>query len=88
MDIRIQFVSQDVLDIESPFSFYFIDQIDNQLNEDRNDSETNGLYDYVIEDQLKDFKNNLHIVNSFQSRNGETILVSILKLLIDADKVH
>lgn len=59
-----------------------------QLNEDRNDSETNGLYDYVIEDQLKDFKNNLHIVNSFQSRNGETILVSILKLLIDADKVH
>jgi hypothetical protein len=57
-----------LLDLEFPFSYYFIDQIDSlrkyyeeevlamlRKDNDRIDNETNELYDYY----LKDFKNNL-----------------------------
>ncbi|PKC70591.1 hypothetical protein RhiirA1_439366 [Rhizophagus irregularis] len=58
-------------DLKFPFSLYFMKQIDNfkryyeeeiallQQDEDRVDSATNELYDWVIEDHLKNFKNNI-----------------------------
>ncbi|GBB96188.1 hypothetical protein RclHR1_00270034 [Rhizophagus clarus] len=58
-------------DLKFPFSLYFMKQIDNfkrhyeeeiallQQDEDRVDRTTNELYDWVIEDHLKDFKNNI-----------------------------
>ncbi|CAB4437490.1 unnamed protein product [Rhizophagus irregularis] len=60
-----------LLDLEFPFSFYYMKQIDSfkrhyeeeisilQKDDDKIDDETNELCDYVIEDHLKDFKNNL-----------------------------
>uniref|UniRef100_U9UXQ3 RZ-type domain-containing protein n=1 Tax=Rhizophagus irregularis (strain DAOM 181602 / DAOM 197198 / MUCL 43194) TaxID=747089 RepID=U9UXQ3_RHIID len=60
-----------LLDLEFPFSFYYMKQIDSfkrhyeeeismlQKDDDKIDDETNELYDDVIEDHLKDFKNNL-----------------------------
>ncbi|CAB4488333.1 unnamed protein product [Rhizophagus irregularis] len=60
-----------LLDLEFPFSFYYMKKIDSfkrhyeeeisilQRDDDKIDDETNELYDYVIEDHLKDFKNNL-----------------------------
>ncbi|PKB92095.1 hypothetical protein RhiirA5_452261, partial [Rhizophagus irregularis] len=60
-----------LLDLEFPFSLYFMNQIDNfkrhyeeeiamlRTDYDIIDEETNELYDYVFEDYLKEFKNNL-----------------------------
>ncbi|UZO21060.1 uncharacterized protein OCT59_013464 [Rhizophagus irregularis] len=60
-----------LLDLKFPFSLYFMNQINSfkkiyeeeiaKLQEDneRIDEETNELYDYVIEDHLKEFKNNI-----------------------------
>src|ERR1051325_4296609 len=58
-------------DLKFPFSFYFMEQIDNfkrcyeeelaflQHDDDRIDSTTNELYGYEIETHLKGFKNNV-----------------------------
>ncbi|RGB23297.1 hypothetical protein C1646_774713 [Rhizophagus diaphanus] len=63
--------SESLYDLKFPFSLYFMKQIDTfkryykeeiallQQDEDRVDSATNELYDWVIEDHLKDFKNNI-----------------------------
>ncbi|GBC14226.1 hypothetical protein GLOIN_2v1789429 [Rhizophagus irregularis DAOM 181602=DAOM 197198] len=63
--------AESLLDLEFPFSFYYMKQIDSfkrhyeeeililQRDDDKIDDETNELYDYVIEDHLKGFKNNL-----------------------------
>ncbi|PKC59724.1 hypothetical protein RhiirA1_492293 [Rhizophagus irregularis] len=60
-----------LLDLEFPFSFYIMKQIDSfkrhyeeeitilQKDNGKIDAKTNELYDYVIEDHLKDFKNKL-----------------------------
>jgi hypothetical protein len=60
-----------LLDLEFPFSFYYMKQIDSfkrhyeeeitmlRKDADKIDDETNELYDYVIENHLKDFKKNL-----------------------------
>jgi hypothetical protein len=60
-----------LLDLEFPFSFYIMNQINSfkrlyeeeiaelQKDDERIDNETNELYDYVIEDHLKDFKSNI-----------------------------
>ncbi|PKY59724.1 hypothetical protein RhiirA4_482717, partial [Rhizophagus irregularis] len=60
-----------LLDLEFPFFLYFMNQINSfkriyeeeidKLQEDneRIDEETNELYDYVIEDHLKEFKDNI-----------------------------
>ncbi|RIA99608.1 hypothetical protein C1645_849990 [Glomus cerebriforme] len=60
-----------LLDFEFPFSLYFMKLIDNfkryyeeeiailQKDDDKIDSTTNELYNHVIEDHLKDFKNNI-----------------------------
>ncbi|POG74253.1 hypothetical protein GLOIN_2v1577211, partial [Rhizophagus irregularis DAOM 181602=DAOM 197198] len=60
-----------LLDLEFPFSFYYMKQIDSfkrhyeeeitilQKDNGKIDAKTNELCDYVIEDHLKDFKNKL-----------------------------
>uniref|UniRef100_U9UIL5 Uncharacterized protein n=1 Tax=Rhizophagus irregularis (strain DAOM 181602 / DAOM 197198 / MUCL 43194) TaxID=747089 RepID=U9UIL5_RHIID len=61
--------AESLLDLEFPFSFYYMKQIDSfkrhyeeeililQRDDDKIDDETNELYDYVIEDHLKEFCN-------------------------------
>ncbi|CAB4390800.1 unnamed protein product [Rhizophagus irregularis] len=63
--------SESLYDLKFPFSLYFMKQIDTfkryyeeeiallQQDEDRVDSAINELYDWVIEDHLKNFKNNI-----------------------------
>ncbi|GES90916.1 hypothetical protein GLOIN_2v1785271 [Rhizophagus clarus] len=63
-----------LLDLKFPFSLYFMNQINSfkriyeeeitelQKDDDRIDEETNELYDYVIEDHLKEFKNNIPLL--------------------------
>src|SRR5207248_535681 len=58
-------------DLKFPFSIYFMKQIDNfkryyeeeiamlKQDDDNVDSSTRELYDWVIEDHLKTFKNNI-----------------------------
>ncbi|PKY15764.1 hypothetical protein RhiirB3_428014 [Rhizophagus irregularis] len=63
--------AESLYDLKFPFSLYFMKQIDNfkryyeeevailRQDEDRIDGTTNELYDWIIEDHLKDFKNNI-----------------------------